>query len=68
MHAQFEHLAEMYFTGFEYDLCERELAYALSFDNDLDMFTASIALTKTTLEAIIEDDGMQFFSCNFNLC
>lgn len=37
---------------------ERELGYVLSFDNDLDVFAASIGLTKTSVAAIIKDEGM----------
>ena len=55
--AQFDHLAETYFDGFEHDLGERELGYALSFDHDLDMFAASIGLAKTSVAAILQDDG-----------
>ncbi|KAG6334284.1 hypothetical protein ID866_4799 [Astraeus odoratus] len=47
LQAQFDHLAETYFSGFDQDLGERELGYALSFDHDLDAFAASIGLTKT---------------------
>ncbi|KAI6031243.1 dynein associated protein-domain-containing protein [Pisolithus microcarpus] len=36
-------------TGYDYDLGERELGYALSFDYDLDAFAASIGLTMTSL-------------------
>jgi dynactin 1 len=57
MQAQFDHLAETYFDGFEHDLGERELAYTLSFDHDLDVFAASIGLTKTSVAAILEDQG-----------
>ena len=57
MQAQFDHLAETYFDGFEHDLGERELGYALSFDHDLDVFSASIGLTKTSVAAIIKDEG-----------
>ena len=60
MHAQFEHLAESYFDGFEHDLGERELGYAQSFDNDLDMFLASIALTKTAIEEVLKDEGEHY--------
>ena len=56
--AQFEHLAETYFDGFDFDLGERELGYALSLDNDLDMFSASIGLTKTAIETVLSDSGM----------
>ncbi|KAH7911588.1 dynein associated protein-domain-containing protein [Hygrophoropsis aurantiaca] len=56
MQAQFDHLAETYFSDFDQDLGERELGYALSFDNDLDAFAASIGLTKTSVAAILEDD------------
>lgn len=58
MLAQFEHLAETYFSGFDYDLGERELDLVLSFDNDLDMFSAAIGLTKTALQTIQKDDGI----------
>ena len=58
MQNQFEHLSETYFGAFDYDIGERELGYVQSFDNDLDMFLASIALTKTSLEDILKDDGM----------
>jgi len=57
MLAQFDHLSETYFNGFEQDLGERELGYALSFDHDLDVFAASIGLTKTSVAAILDDEG-----------
>jgi dynactin 1 len=57
MLAQFDHLAETYFDGFEQDLGERELGYALSFDHDLDVFAASIGLTKTSVAVILNDEG-----------
>jgi dynactin 1 len=58
--AQFEHLGETYFSGFDFDLGERELDLALSFDSDLDMFAAAIGMTKTAIQAIQKDDGMTF--------
>jgi dynactin 1 len=58
MLAQFDHLAETYFDGFEQDLGERELGYALSFDHDLDVFAASIGLTRTSVAAILNDEGV----------
>ncbi|KAF8589530.1 hypothetical protein K439DRAFT_1332697 [Ramaria rubella] len=58
MLAQFEHLAETYFSGFEYDLGERQLDLALSFDSDLDMFSAAIGLTKTAIQIIQKDDDV----------
>lgn len=57
LQAQFDHLAETYFSGFELDLGERELGYALSFDFDLDAFAASIGLTKTSVMTILDDEG-----------
>jgi dynactin 1 len=57
--AQFDHLAETYFDQYDHDLGERELGYVLSFDRDLDMFAASIGLTKTSVVAIVKDDGME---------
>jgi len=60
--AQFDHLAETYFNGFEHDLGERELGYALSFDHDLDVFAACIGLTKTAITATLNDKGSSFLS------
>jgi dynactin 1 len=59
--AQFEHLAETYFSGYDHDLGERELSFALSFDNDLDMVLASTGLTKTAIESVLKDDGEKSF-------
>ncbi|EJD45781.1 hypothetical protein AURDEDRAFT_87692 [Auricularia subglabra TFB-10046 SS5] len=56
MVAQFDHLAELYFSRFEHDLGERELSLASSFDSDLDMFAAAVGLTKTALTAHIKED------------
>ena len=57
IHAQFDHISETYFAGFDFDLGERELGYALSFDHDLDMFAASLGLVKTSIEAAMKEDG-----------
>ena len=57
IHAQFDHISETYFSGFDFDLGERELGYALSFDHDLDMFAASLGLVKTSIEAAMKEDG-----------
>ncbi|KAJ7146369.1 dynactin [Mycena epipterygia] len=54
--AQFDHLAETYFSGFDYDLGERELGYLVSFDLDLDIFAASIGMTKTSITTLLQDD------------
>ncbi|KAG1728860.1 uncharacterized protein EDB91DRAFT_1313227 [Suillus paluster] len=59
MLVQFDHLAETYFDGFEQDLGKRELGYALSFDHDLDVFAASIGLTKTSVAVILNDEGVK---------
>jgi dynactin 1 len=61
MQAQFDHLAETYFDGFEHDLAERELGHALSFDHELDVFAASIALTKTSITTMLRDEGKSSF-------
>ena len=61
IHASFEHLAELHFNGYETDLVERELGYVMAFDHDLDMFAASIGLTKTSVAAIIKEEGLVFF-------
>ena len=58
MQSQFDHLSETYFSNFEYDLGERELGYALAFDHDLEMFAASVGLIKTSVAAILNDNGM----------
>ncbi|KAJ7246396.1 dynein associated protein-domain-containing protein [Mycena rebaudengoi] len=54
--AQFDHLAETYFNGFDYDLGERELGYLVSFDLDLDIFAASIGMTKTSIATLVQDE------------
>ncbi|KAG2022561.1 hypothetical protein CC2G_000299 [Coprinopsis cinerea AmutBmut pab1-1] len=54
--AQFDHLAETYFSGFDHDLVERELGYVLALDHDLDMCAASLSLTKTSIRTIIQDE------------
>ena len=55
--AQFDHIAETYFAGFDHDLGERELGYVMTLDHDLDMFAASIGLTKTSITGIVQDEG-----------
>lgn len=64
MQSQFDHLSETYFSGFEYDLGERELGYALAFDHDLEMFAASLGLIKTSITAILKDKGVHSLSCS----
>ncbi|KIY50506.1 hypothetical protein FISHEDRAFT_64716 [Fistulina hepatica ATCC 64428] len=54
--AQFDHIAESYFEGFQHDLAERELGYITALDHDLDMFAASMGLIKTSVKATLEDD------------
>ena len=61
IHASFDHLAELHFNDYETDLVERELGYVMAFDHDLDMFAASIGLTKTSVAAIIKEEGDFFF-------
>jgi len=67
MLAQFEHLAETYFSDFDYDLGERGLDLVLSFDNDLDMFSAAIGLAKTAIQTIQQDDGMTWPSYSISV-
>lgn len=55
--AQFDHIDETYFAGFDHDLGERELGYAMTLDHELDMFAASIGLTKTSITSIAQDEG-----------
>ena len=63
--AQFNHLAETYFKAFDFDLGERELGLVLSLDHDLDVYASSMGLTKTAVEAILNDEGKfsQTHSC-----
>ncbi|KAK1224892.1 hypothetical protein PQX77_012169 [Marasmius sp. AFHP31] len=56
--SQFNHLAEIYFSGFKFDLGERELGYLASFDLDVDTFTASIGLAKTSIQAVLKEDDV----------
>ena len=58
--AQFDHLAEAYFGGFDTDLAERELGYVTSLDHDLDMFAASISLAKTSVAGLLKEEGVFF--------
>ena len=57
MQSQFDHIAETYFMAFDFDLGERELGYALSFDYDLEMFSASVGLIKTAVSDIFKEEG-----------
>lgn len=45
-------------------MVERELGYAMAFDHDLDMFAASIGLTKTSVAGIIKEEGHSPSSVN----
>lgn len=58
MQSQFDHLAETYFSGYEFDLGERELGHVLSVDHDLEMFAASVGLFKTSVENIMKDEDV----------
>lgn len=60
MVGHFEHLAESYFCGFPFDLGERELSRILSVEHDLDSFLAAMALTKSYLEGVLNDEGVPF--------
>ena len=57
MQAQFDHLAETYFGGYEFDLGEREHGMALSCDHDFEMFAAAVGYVKTSVAAILQDEG-----------
>jgi dynactin 1 len=56
--AQFDHLAETYFKDFDFDLGQRELGLVLSLDHDLDVYASSMGLTKTAVEAILNDEDI----------
>ncbi|KDQ62879.1 hypothetical protein JAAARDRAFT_28852 [Jaapia argillacea MUCL 33604] len=58
LQAQFDHLAETYFAGFDHDLGERELGYATSFELDLDMVSASMGLAKTSIAVATKDNDV----------
>lgn len=57
--SQFDHLAETYFNAFDFDLGERELGYALSFDYDLEMFSASVGLIKTAILDLLKEEDLE---------
>ncbi|TFY63700.1 hypothetical protein EVJ58_g3096, partial [Rhodofomes roseus] len=59
MQAQFDHLAETYFNGYEFDLGERELGMALACDHDLEMFAAAVGLVKTSVAAVLKDEDVE---------
>ncbi|KAL0563459.1 hypothetical protein V5O48_018608 [Marasmius crinis-equi] len=65
--SQFNHLAEIYFAGFKFDLGERQLGYLASFDLDVDTFTASIGLAKTSVENVLKEDDVQLDMGGFNI-
>lgn len=50
-------MAETYFKAFDFDLGERELGLVLSLDHDLDVYASSMGLTKTAIEAVLNDEG-----------
>ncbi|KAL5533874.1 hypothetical protein ACEPAG_334 [Sanghuangporus baumii] len=54
----FGHLVEMYSEGLEYDLGERELGYALTFDHELDNLSASLALISSYISDIMKDEDV----------
>ena len=56
MQSQFDHIAETYFSAFDFDLGERELGYSLSFDHDLEMFSASVGLIKTAISDLTKEE------------
>lgn len=56
--AQFDHLAETYFKDFDFDLGQRELGLVLSLDHDLDVYASSMGLTKTAVEAVLNDEDI----------
>lgn len=62
MLGQFEHLAEAYFSGFRFDVGERQLDRILSVEHDLDSFIAAIGLSKYELETVVRDEGRLFSS------
>lgn len=67
MLGQFEHLAEAYFSGFRFDVGERQLDRILSVEHDLDSFIAAIGLSKHELEAVIRDEGWLTLTCIVHL-
>ena len=62
MLGQFEHLGEAYFSGFRFDVGERQLDQILSVEHDLDSFIAAIGLSKYELETVVRDEGRLFSS------
>ncbi|PBK76520.1 dynactin [Armillaria solidipes] len=65
--AQFDHLADKYFDGFDHDLGEREQGYVTAFDLDLDIFAAAVGLTKTSVEAILKDEDVVLDMSGLNI-
>ncbi|KAF8337534.1 dynein associated protein-domain-containing protein [Cantharellus anzutake] len=64
MVGHFDHLAESYFSGYLFDLGERELSRIVSVEHDLDSFLAAMALTKSYLEGVLNDEGEYFPDAN----
>ncbi|KIM47423.1 hypothetical protein M413DRAFT_439091 [Hebeloma cylindrosporum] len=64
---QFDQLAETHFKDFNTDLAERESGYVLTFDHDLDMFAASISLSRTSVAAIIKEEDVVIDMGGYNI-
>lgn len=57
MLAQFDHLAETQFAGYDFDLGEKELDLVAAVDHDIDFFAAAVGLAKSHVQAVLEDEG-----------
>lgn len=59
MLAQFDHLAETQFAGYDCDLGEKELDLVAAVDHDIDFLAAAVGLAKSHVQAVLEDEGEQ---------
>ncbi|KZT73394.1 hypothetical protein DAEQUDRAFT_762303 [Daedalea quercina L-15889] len=59
MQAQFDHLSETYFSGYDFDLGEREHGMALTCDHDLEQLAAAMGFVKTSVAAVLKDEDVE---------
>ena len=57
MSSQFNDISG-HFSGYDFDVGERQLGYSTSTEYDLDTICAALATAKTAIENLINDDGL----------
>ena len=60
MSSQFNDISG-HFSGYDYDVGERQLGYSVAMEYDLDAICAALATAKTAIESVIKDDGLSHY-------